>query len=299
MADYDDLPFRQFTSKSEADKAINSLKGILIGINIDGKVNDAEMQELNNWCGKHLNLINRNPFQEFMQTIQAALVDPSNREELITDLYWLCQKYEGDSYYYNVATTDLQTLQGICHGILADGIVTDEEVVAFNKWLEDNTHLATYYPYDELRSVVLSALEDGKIDEDERRHLTAHFKEFVNLTDENLTEKIKSSIGDSTITGICTKNPQISISSKSFCFTGVSVKAKRSDIEKKVKSLGGIFNSNVTKTTDYLIIGDGGNPCWAYACYGRKVESAVILRKQGHRILLVNEGDFWKHVDNV
>jgi hypothetical protein len=43
--------------------AINSLKGILLGINLDGKVNDQEIEELKNWCNKHALLINRNPLR--------------------------------------------------------------------------------------------------------------------------------------------------------------------------------------------------------------------------------------------
>lgn len=35
------------------------------------------------------------------------------------------------------------------------------------------------------------------------------------------------------------------------------------------------------------------NPCWAYACYGRKVEQAIGLRKAGSQLLLVHEADFW------
>lgn len=50
--------------------------------------------------------------------------------------------------------------------------------------------------------------------------------------------------------------------------------------------------SSVSNKTDYLIIGADGNPCWAYACYGRKVEVAVKLRKEGGKILLVHEYDF-------
>ena len=43
---------------------------------------------------------------------------------------------------------------------------------------------------------------------------------------------------------------------------------------------------------DYLVIGAEGNPCWSYACYGRKVERAVELRKEGLRIMIVHERDF-------
>ena len=62
--------------------------------------------------------------------------------------------------------------------------------------------------------------------------------------------------------------------------------------------LGGSISKGITKTTDYLIVGDGGNPCWAFACYGRKVEAAVQLRKLGHQISLVHEFDFWDFVED-
>ncbi|WP_026974233.1 BRCT domain-containing protein, partial [Alicyclobacillus contaminans] len=68
---------------------------------------------------------------------------------------------------------------------------------------------------------------------------------------------------------------------------------KRADIQKVVIEHGGRFSNSVTVDTDYLVVGDQGNPCWAFSCYGRKVEKAVKLRKQGRRILIIHEVDFW------
>ncbi len=48
----------------------------------------------------------------------------------------------------------------------------------------------------------------------------------------------------------------------------------------------------MTAKLNYLVIGAEGNPCWAFACYGRKVEKAVELRKKGIRVVLVHENDF-------
>jgi len=62
----DDKTLQIITSKSQADKAINSLKGILLGINLDKTVNKDEIDELKLWAQKHKELINRNPFKEFM-----------------------------------------------------------------------------------------------------------------------------------------------------------------------------------------------------------------------------------------
>ena len=298
MEKHDTLAFRQFTTKSEADKALNSLRGILIGINLDGQVNDAELLELGNWCSKHQELVDRNPFKDFMSVISEVINEHEDREELIEDLLWRCKQYESENIFYNQATADLQTLQGICHGILADGLINDEEVKSLDKWLENNDHLASYYPYDELRSLIISVLSDGKIDAQERLRLMAYFNEFVNLTDAELSSKIKLETADVTISGICTVDPNVVFTGKTFCFTGLSKKAKRSEIARQIISLGGFFSNTITKTTNYLIVGDDGNPCWAFACYGRKVEVAVGLRKQGNQISLIHEYDFWDFVED-
>ena len=298
MEKHDTLAFRQFTTKSEADKALNSLRGILIGINLDGQVNDAELLELGNWCSKHQELVDRNPFKDFMSVISEVINEHEDREELIEDLLWRCKQYESENIFYNQATADLQTLQGICHGVLADGLINDEEVKSLDKWLEDNDHLSSYYPYDELRSLIISVLSDGKIDAQERLRLMAYFNEFVNLTDAELSSKIKLETADVTISGICTVDPNVVFAGKTFCFTGLSKKAKRSEIAQQIISLGGFFSNTITKTTDYLIVGDDGNPCWAFACYGRKVEVAVGLRKQGNQISLIHEYDFWDFVED-
>lgn len=169
---YENLAFRLFTSRSEADKAINSLKGILIGINLDGTINTSEIKELQSWCKKYNELVNRNPFKELMQVINEALSNDLSDVEWVEDLLWLLEKYERDSIYYDAATADLQTLQGICHGILSDGVVNDAEVMALDSWLEQHEHLNSYYPYDEIYSLITSVLSDGKVDEQERTRLS-------------------------------------------------------------------------------------------------------------------------------
>jgi len=281
-----------FTSKSRADKAINSLKGILLGIIANESVNQTELEELKRWAENHHDLINRNPFKEFMATIYETASQNIDSTETIEDLYWLCQKYEGDNYYYNAITSDLQLLQGICHGILADGIIDEKEIIALEKWLEGNTHLNSYYPYDEIRSLILSIVADGKIEEEEKLVLKAYLKQFVIIENEEISRKINSDTKDINITGHCTSDPNIEIKNKTFCITGILKSGNRATIENQIKELGGNPVKNVTKETDYLIVGDNGNKAWAFACYGRKVEKALELRKSGHTITLIHEFDF-------
>lgn len=293
METIETLEFRIYTTRSEADKAINSLKGILEGINLDNSVNALEINELNEWAKKHKGLVNRNPFREFMAIIEECANQDVADKEVIEDLFWLCQKYENDNYYYNAVTADLQTLQGLCHGILADGIINDKEIYELNAWLEKNKHLTTYYPYDELCSLLLSITSDGTIDDGERLVLKAYFNQFVKLAHTAMDLKVKEQTSDIHIAGLCTSDPDVIFDGKTFCVTGVLNSCNRAELLERIENLGGIATNTVSKKTDYLIVGDNGNPAWAFACYGRKVEAALKYRKEGHTITLIHEYDFF------
>ena len=299
MSELNQKELEVFTSKARADKAINSLKGILLGINLDEQVNEKEINELKKWAENHRSLINRNPFKEFMTIIDETVSNNIPATETIEDLFWLCQKYENDIYYYNAVTTDLQTLQGICHGILADGIINEKEVRDLEKWLDNNTHLSTYYPYDEIRSLMLSIVSDGIIEEEEILILKAYLNQFVNIENKEIAKQIDQDTADINISGHCTSDPNIDFDGKTFCVTGVLKSGNRSELENLISDLGGIPTRTVTKKTDYLIVGDNGNPAWAFACYGRKVEKALEMRKGGHQICLVHEFDFMDAVEDL
>jgi NAD-dependent DNA ligase len=299
MKTLDEISLQIVTSKAQADKAISSLKGILLGINLDGNVNEKEINELQNWVVAHKALINRNPFNEFMSQIEQTISNRIPPTETIEDLYWLCQKYENDSFYYNAVTADMQTLQGLCHGILADGVINEKEIFDLHQWLHAHEHLNTYYPYDEIRSLILSIVSDHKIDEEEKLVLKAYFKEFVKLHDAKTSEQIQIETANVSISGLCTSEPDVTFEGKTFCITGVLKRGNREDLQKEIIKLGGIPTDSVTRRTDYLIVGDNGNPAWAFACYGRKVEKALSMRKEGHTIMLIHEYDFADIVDDL
>jgi NAD-dependent DNA ligase len=297
MKKLDDLNYRAFTGKSEAHKAFNSLRGIIEGIALDKKINQKEIDELEWWCENHEFLAKMNPFKDLITNIQVIISDNVVTEEEIKNMRWLCDKFKDGFEYYDEFTSDLQALQGICHGILADGIVDDEEIIELKNWLNQNQHLATFYPYDEITSLIAEVLADGIIDEDERKLLKRYFNEFVNLSDTELQEKIDQEVKDVKIGGVCSKVSDIRFMDKQFCFTGTSAKSSRSGIANLIEEYGGKFINSVSKKTNYLIVGDDGNPCWAFACYGRKVEKAIKLRKGGSQIMIVHENDFWREID--
>lgn len=73
----------------------------------------------------------------------------------------------------------------------------------------------------------------------------------------------------------------------------------RREIAERIKSLGGIVKNNISKKTNYLIVCTAGNPCWAYSCYGRKVDEAIKLRKNGVPITIVSETDLWDIIEDL
>lgn len=99
-----------------------------------------------------------------------------------------------------------------------------------------------------------------------------------------------------TLPGICSMCPEIAFDGRVFTFTGTSSKATRKQIADQITELGAAFAPNVTAQTHYLVVGAGGNPCWAFSCYGRKVEKAIDFRKSGNPILIIHESDFWDAV---
>ena len=291
MTKFENTLQKTFTVKARADKAINSLKGILLGVLADEKIDSYEMKELLMWVKENNSLINRNPFQEFMLIIENTASNGIPTKEAIEDLFWLCQKYEHDSIYYNGITSDLQQLQGILHGLLSNGDLNDDEIFNLHTWLSDNEHLNTYYPYDEIRSLVLTIVSDKKIDEEERIILMAFIKQFVELKNDSIKETVEKLTADVSIAGICAIDPEIVFENKTFCITGILSRGTRNELQTAIRSKGGIPVNTISKKSDYLVIGDTKNACWSYACYGRKVEKALDLRKSGHTIILVHEYD--------
>lgn len=294
----EDESYRQFTKPAELHKAVNTLRGLVAGMTLEEGFSDTEAMELTNWCAVHAYLQDRHPFSELIPVVQDALADGFLTEDESKDILWLCSNFVDDSKYYDVITSSIQFLYGMFHGIVSDGVLSDEEILKLRTWLENNDYLKRVYPFDEIDSLLYAVLSDGKISDDERNMLMAFFGTFIDFQNSwNLREadfialREKYSVG-----GICAHCPDVSFEGKTFCFTGKSSVCDRSTIEDEIVELGGIVRSSVTKKTDFLVMGDEGNQCWTYTSYGRKVEDAIALRKAGARVTIVNEHDFWAAV---
>jgi hypothetical protein len=297
----DHQPLLRLTKRQRVDKAVHTLEGIMKGIAIDGRLVPEECRELTNWCEDNKELLSQHPFTELIGPVRAALADGVISSEEQRDILWLCRNLSAGSSFYDDITNDVQILHGILHGILADGVVTDDEAKGLSKWLDENSHLCGSYPFEELNSLLTNVLRDGRVDEQEQRLLRDFFGDFISYSMSKRIQQARTNAVTKQqlrLPGICASCPEITFEERHFCFTGASTRAVRREIAEHVVNRRGVFRDSVNRDLHYLVIGAAGNPCWAYACYGRKVEEAVTLRREGHRLLIVHENDFWDAVQD-
>ena len=293
--------YRQFTKPAELHKAVNTLRGLVAGINSDMEVGSSEVTELVHWCELHADLRDRHPFSEILPVVERATEDGVVTEDEAKDILWLCNNFADNNSYYNMITSSIQFLSGMLHGLMADGELSDREILTLKSWMDANQFLAGTYPFDEINSLLYVILEDKRITQRERETLMVLFGGVIDFTSSyNLSEKEFDQLREQySLGGICAVCPEITFEDKIFCFTGEFHRAKRTELAQLVIQFGGTVRTTVSAKTDYLVVGNAGNPCWAYACYGRKIEQAVSLRKEGAEIVIVNETDFWDAVDDM
>jgi hypothetical protein len=282
--------YRRFTGKAEFEKVFNTLIGLIEGIVIDAQINEVELGFLQAWLDAQRAMAQKHPFNEIVPLLDQAIADGILSSGGKEDILWLCKRLTA-SEYLNAATADMQRLHSLVAAIGSDDHVSVDELCGLADWLLENDHLKTCWPYDEIESVVSGVLEDGKIEPAEHAFLMAFFGEFVSVLDSKASVSPHVKEG-ATIVGLCAVGPEIRFPDSVFCLTGSSRKYTRQDFAVAIADRGGTAVNGVSRKVHYLVIGADGNPCWAYACYGRKVERAVALRREGHPIVIVHEKDF-------
>jgi hypothetical protein len=292
----DAMAYFEYFFKSTLDKAVHTLEGIIKGIAIDGKINESELEELNAWCNDYVGIKSRSPFNELIPLIKRTVCHGVFTKAEIADICWSAKNFTTPNLYFDILSADIQRLQGILHGILADNKIEAEELKQLRYWIDENTHLKNSYPYDEINSIIAAVMSDSKIDAGEHDMLKLFFSEFILLPthstiDQNELAQLKKSM---TLPGVCAYGPEIKIEGNIFCFTGNSSRVSQSAIAKAIEVAGGTYIDHVRQDVNYLIVGNQSNPCWAFSCYGRKVEQAIAYRKKGLNIVIVNENDFWE-----
>ncbi len=279
----------QFCGPQTLERDLHVLEGILKGIAIDNSIKNAEMEALIGWCDLRQRVKDKSPFNELIPVIETAVQDGVLDDEERADIEWLCKQYTTKSSYYNKITSDMQRLHGMLAGIAADGVVTELELSNLQKWLNDHEHLRTVWPFDEIDALITDIMSDDIIDEQEQYVILNFCEQFLT---ETTSMVLGLPIGEELLkTGVCSAMPDIDFEEKTFCLSGTFDSGPKSKIADEIKKFGGSVVKGVRQDLSYLIIGGKGNSCWAFSCYGRKVEKAMGYRKKKLPIQIVHEFD--------
>lgn len=175
---------------------------------------------------------------------------------------------------YSDETKALQQLQGFLMGILADDVLTSEEILKLNDWVEKNEELKGNYPFDRVFEALENVLEDGVIEQKELDSLLVLFKQFISPVENNEKVCIDILVG------------------KHCCLTGDFVYGSKKEVEELIVNKGGICDNNVKKATEYVIVGGNGSENWKQGTYGGKIKKAKELQEKGSTVQIISEDDF-------
>ncbi|MCG8313415.1 MAG: hypothetical protein MI976_09375 [Pseudomonadales bacterium] len=281
----------QFASEKEVAAALNTLIGVMQGLDLDGHIESEEVEGLTGWVTLYQPYKDVHPFNELLPILERALADGRIDKYEKADILWLCNRLAKQSGYLDRVAASLQEMHGVLAGILLDGEVKEEEVFGLRKWLDRNRHLRSIWPYDEVDSLLESVLEDGEVSEEEVYLLQNFFSSFLGVTSDENVSDADDDVPFS-LTGICAAGPDIEFHNKQFCLTGEFSEIDHFKVISRLREQHAILVDEPDANTHYLVVGAGGNPCWAYACYGRKIEAAIELRKQGVPLMIIHEFDF-------
>lgn len=291
---FDTKSFQRFSNPALIEKDLQTLVGIIKGIKSDGIINDLEYSNVMEWINQHKEYEEKQPYKEIISIIRHSLRDKILAQDESENIIWFCNQYINKTGYFNVITSGIQKLMGVLRGISFDSKINIQELAYLDSWLEDNEYLKNVYPYDELYNLTTNIIRDKIITEEEHTALIT----FCNALNADSTESSTSDLLNILKTGFYQIDPVINIPQRTFCITGVSKKYKRREIAEKIELYGGYVIDNVNSKLDYLVVCDERNNCWAFTCYGRKIEEAINHRKKGRELLIVHEYDLFDSFNN-
>ena len=287
----DDFSYRRFTGPQRRDKALRTFSGLLDGILVDRVVTREEIRELSDWITDNRCFAKDLAFGRLLSAAEKAISDKKLDSDEVEDLRWLCASASSESSYFGAVTHEIQLLQGILHGVLADGRLPEVELRRLIDWIEKNRHLRDCYPITEIESVITSVLSDGAISEADEELAKQVFECFCTPSENYAIRRAKQRSHHLSVGGVCAVDPEVVVHGRQFCFTGISPIRPRAQLHEMIRMRGGVPRDTVVADLDYLVVCENVNEAWAFCAYGRKVERAMTMRRSGAKVLVIRERD--------
>lgn len=182
-----------------------------------------------------------------------------------------------------VADRSIDELLGLCKGVAADGRVCQDEALYMLNWLQANDHVRDKWPANIIRVRIVEYLEDGIVDQDEREELFDLMRQIVGSVD------APAALNFSTSLPFDDPQPDLLFSGQRFCLTGQFIFGPRPQCEREILSLGGSIVTAPRKSGCVVVVGLVGSRDWVHSTFGRKIETALDMRREGCPVSIVSE----------
>ncbi|BBU96350.1 BRCT domain-containing protein [Providencia rettgeri] len=279
-----------FNYKRNRDKLFANLISIIDGVLSDCELSDSEILYITTWLSDS-EVISSNPFVMLLQerisrVLEDGVITAEERQEIkqtLLDVQRAIMDMPNVDLYSK--ESDINLLNGLCKGIVADKDLSIDEINYLDWWLTQNGMLKRNYPGKHLYQLVKTIKEDGVIDQNESDLL---YKALVDFSGTDLNTGIVDGLSCQLP---CDDIDSLDLYGASFCLTGNFVLGKRSIVSKMIEDAGGSVTDRVTQSTDYLVIGGLSSRDWRYSTHGRKIEKAIDDRDSGKSSVKITTED--------
>ena len=276
---------RAFSFARERERALHGLKGILSGVVADKRLNEKELLFLDAWLKSQQYLNEDKNVLEILSKVGNILEDgqirPDELEQMQSRIQEIVSENESSAA---PGVGHVNELIGFLTGVASDGVLNDDEVGALSTWLDSNESIKNSWPASVIVDRLANILDDGIMGDEERDDL---------LITVNQVTGTESDAGEVTIEASTEvwedKIDSIQIARSTFCLSGDFVSGDRNAVDTMLRCLGAEISPNVNKTVDYLVIGTLASKDWLYTSHGRKIEKALLLKREGHKITIITE----------
>ena len=189
---------------------------------------------------------------------------------------------------------EVDELVGLCKGVVADGMINQQEAEFLLNWLELSRESQDAWPANVLFPRIRSMLQDNKLDDNEEKELLSI---LIGITGGNAGKLNVHSL--SVGLPLDVPAPQVVVRECSFCFTGKFLLGNRNQCQDMVIQRGGMVANTITKELNFLVLGLVGSRDWAHSTFGRKIEKAVEYRTKGQRPAIISEEHFANSLSQI
>lgn len=186
----------------------------------------------------------------------------------------------------------MQTLLGICMGIVADNKINDQEIFFLSTWLTEYSSVTEAWPGNAISDRVKKILNDNLITEEEKQNLLEVLKQFTG----NSFRETGSAQHETAVIEYSTNHNPL-FDNKLFCFTGEFTTGTRSYCIKITESKGGIIKNSITKDLDYLVIGTMVSQHWKHSSFGLKIQTAIEQREKTGTPYIITEKQWFDSIN--